>query len=598
MKQRVGKTDFQGIMNRLYHKTNEGCQQNLLFCNLNNGDTVTCLAFLLQVLPSPILLIVSSRLFLSRPFWSFVVFLFFPLLAQAAESGPAVSNPSSSGLAVIDWVIIVGYACSTLFLGWWFARKQKNTKEYFVGSGNMNPLLIGVSLFATLLSTITYLAAPGESLGKGPGYMTNLLAYPFIFLVVGFILLPIYMRQKVTSAYELLENKLGISIRLLGAFLFLALRLFWMSLLIFLTAKAITIMIGVDERYIPWIVVVTGAFAITYTSLGGLRAVVITDLMQTLLLYGGSLLVIGTITVKMGGFGWFPTEWQTDIWDSQPLFSLDPSTRITVFGTILSVFIWYCCTSGGDQVSIQRFMATKDVKAARKAIAMQLCVGVVVGLTLGITGFALLGYFQSDPSLLPVGMTLQENADKMFPHFIAFHLPPVISGLVMAGLFAAAMSSIDSGVNSITAVVMTDFLERFGRKPETERKQVIFARCLAITIGVIVVLASTLMEYVPGNITAVTTKTVNLLTVPIFLLFFFALFVPFANTRGVWIGVSCSILVAVLIAFSGPIFGMNEQGLDPVSFQWISPVALVVGMGVGSLACLLLGSKESKETAV
>lgn len=199
--------------------------------------------------------------------------------------------------------------------------------------------------------------------------MTNLLAYPFIFLVVGFILLPIYMRQKVTSAYELLENKLGISIRLLGAFLFLALRLFWMSLLIFLTAKAITIMIGVDESYIPWIVVVTGAFAITYTSLGGLRAVVITDLMQTLLLYGGALLVIGTITVKMGGFGWFPMKWQTDIWDSQPLFSLDPSTRITVFGTILSVFIWYCCTSGGDQVSIQRFMATKDVKAARKAIA-------------------------------------------------------------------------------------------------------------------------------------------------------------------------------------------------------------------------------------
>lgn len=124
-----------------------------------------CLAFFLQILPSPILLIVSTRLFLSRPFWSFVVFLFFPLLAQAAESGPAVSNPSSSGLAVIDWVIIVGYACSTLFLGWWFARKQKNTKEYFVGSGNMNPLLIGVSLFATLLSTITYLAAMKISSG-------------------------------------------------------------------------------------------------------------------------------------------------------------------------------------------------------------------------------------------------------------------------------------------------------------------------------------------------------------------------------------------------------------------------------------------------
>jgi SSS family solute:Na+ symporter len=189
-------------------------------------------------------------------------------------------------------------------------------------------------------------------------------------------------------------------------------------------------------------------------------------------------------------------------------------------------------------------------------------------------------------------MTLNENADKIFPHFIAFHLPPVVSGLVLAGLFAAAMSSIDSGVNSITAVVMTDFLDRFGLKPGTELKHVLFARGLAVTIGVIVVLSCTLMEHVPGNITAVTTKTVNLLTVPIFILFFFALFVPFANAPGVWIGVICSIVAAVLIAFSGPIFGMNEQGLDPISFQWISPVALVVGIIVGSLACIVLSTNQ------
>ena len=210
----------------------------------------------------------------------------------------------AKGLLAIDWIIIAVYALSTLFLGWWFARKQRDTNEYFIGSGKMNPFLIGVSLFATLLSTISYMGIPGEMLGKGPVNMTDILSYPFIFLVVGFVLLPVYMRVKVTSAYELLENKLGLSIRLLGASLFIVLRLFWMTLLVFLTAKAIAIMVGADEKYIPWIVVLTAAFAITYTSLGGLRAVVITDLMQTILLYGGALLVIGTITVKMGGFGW------------------------------------------------------------------------------------------------------------------------------------------------------------------------------------------------------------------------------------------------------------------------------------------------------
>lgn len=518
--------------------------------------------------------------------WFPLLLLLFPAVASGAETASPVTGVSGKGLQPIDWVIIVTYSLSTLFLGWWFSRKQKDTSEYFVGSGSMNPLLIGVSLFATLLSTISYMSYPGEALGKGPVYLTNLLAYPVIFLVVGFGFLPVYMKLKVTSAYELLEEKLGLSIRLLGASLFLILRLFWMSLLVYLTAKAIAIMIGVDESAIPWIVVATSAFAITYTSLGGLRAVVITDLMQTLLLYGGALLVIGTITVKMGGFHWFPTHWQTG-WDTQPLFSLDPSTRVTVLGSILSVLVWHCSTAGGDQVSIQRFMATRDAKTARKAIGMQLIVASIVAITLAITGFALLGYFQANPDLLPEGMAIKASADKIFPHFIAFHLPPVVSGFVMAGLFAAAMSSVDSGVNSITAVVMSDYLDRFGRKPQSERKHVLLARGMAIGIGVVVVLISTVMEHVPGNITAVTTKTVNLLTVPIFILFFFALFVPFANAKGVWVGVTCSITAAILVAFSGPIFGMNDQGRDPVSFQWIAPVALVVGVSVGSLACKL-----------
>ena len=495
-------------------------------------------------------------------------------------------------MALIDWIILAAYAISTILLGWYFGRKQSDTSEYFVGSGKMNPVLIGISLFATLLSTISYLAIPGEVLGKGPIYLTNYIAYPFVFLVLGFVVLPVYMNQRVTSAYELLEARLGVSIRLLGATMFLLLRLVWMSLLVYLTAKAIAIMIGVGDEMVPWIVVVTGVFAVTYTSLGGLRAVVITDLMQTLLLYGGALLVIGTVTWQMGGFGWFPSEWQDEIWDSQPVISFDPATRVTVVGSILSVFLWTVCTSMGDQVSVQRFMATKDAAAARRAIGLQLIVAFVVGITLGVVGIALLGFFQANPDLLPGDGSLKEQADKMFPHFIAEHLPPVVTGFVVSGLFAAAMSSIDSGVNSITAVVMTDFMERFGRKPETDAKHLRFARTLAVVIGTIVVLLSTFMEYIPGNFMAVTNKTVNLLTVPIALLFYFALYVPSATAKSVWIATIAGVASAALVAFSGPIFGTDpETGSDPISFQWISPVALVTGIIVGFAATAIFPRK-------
>jgi SSS family solute:Na+ symporter len=161
-------------------------------------------------------------------------------------------------------------------------------------------------------------------------------------------------------------------------------------------------------------------------------------------------------------------------------------------------------------------------------------------------------------------------------------------------MFAAAMSSIDSGVNSITAVVMTDFFDRFDRKPQTERGHILSARLLAFGIGAIVVMASSVMGSIPGNITAVTNKTANLLTTPIFCLFFFALFIPFARPAGVLVGTVLGTATAVLIAFSGPIFVPNFKptDLDPISFQWIPIAAVTVNLASGSLVSYLIASFE------
>lgn len=514
----------------------------------------------------------------------------FPVLAAAAPA------PHAAGLTAIDWIIVGLYAGSTLVMGWWFGRRQSSAREYFLGSGNMHPGLIGISLFASLLSTITYLSIPGETYGKGPVYLTNYLAYPLVYLIVAFVLLPVYMKQQVTSAYELLEDRLGVGVRLLGAGMFLILRLVWMSLIIYLMATSIATMIGADAAWVPWIAAGTGLVSVTYATMGGLRAVVITDLVQSILLYGGAVLVIAVITWRMGGFAWWPTEWNAN-WDTQPIASFDPSVRVTILGTFLSVLIWFVCTSGGDQVSIQRFMATRDAAAARRAIGIQLTVGGIVGLTLGVAGFAMLGYFSANPGLLPEGLAESGQADRIFPHFIAAHLPPVVSGLVVAGLFAAAMSSVDSGVNSITAVVTSDCIDRFRREPVSEKQHVWIARIIALAVGVIVVASSTIVGKMPGNITAVTNKTVNLLTVPIFCLFFFALFVKSARPAGVVLGTVCGTAAGALVAFSGVIFGLDPvTGNDPVSFQWIPLVILVVTLSVGWGSSLAIHAISPRQT--
>jgi SSS family solute:Na+ symporter len=580
-----------------------------------------------------------------------------------------------SGLHWIDWLIILAYAVSTIGLGWYYSRRQSSTSEYFVGGGNMNPFLIGVSLFATLLSTISYLSMPGEAAGKGPVTLMGLLAYPVIFFVVGYLFIPVFMRQRANSAYELLEQRLGLSVRLLGASMFLVLRLVWMMLLVYLAASAMTVMLGVDywafdfdtwsmeaARFggandanaelpglfrwhgsqlqiasIPVIVLVTGIVSVIYTTLGGLRAVVMTDFLQTVLLFGGALLVLATVTWHFGGLGWFPTTWHSN-WDSQPVFSADPRTRVTMVGTFLSIVTWYVATSAGDQTSVQRFMATRDATTARRALATQLCVGGMVVITLHLVGMALLSFYQANPGSLPADMSIKADADKLFPRFVSFELPIGVSGLVVAAMFAAAMSSIDSGVNSITAVVTTDFFDRLRQTPTSEKANLRAVKFMALGIGIIVVLGSTYMKYIPGNITAVTNKTANLVTSPIFALFFFALFVRFAHPVGVWIAAICGVATAAVIAFSGPLvvllstsFGWDPGTFgvelmtrvdsatgaeflasavrelnrstgqfelvprDPISFQWIGPVSLAVNVIIGTGLSWLLPRRSLKD---
>ena len=506
----------------------------------------------------------------------------------------------SSGLHWIDGVIIALYAFGMIALGFYYKKRQKSTEEYFVGNRTMNPLLIGVSMFVTLFSTISFLSVPGEMYGKGPVLLSQTLAIPFYYLIVGYLLVPAYMRFRVISAYELLEKTRGLGVRMTGAVMFIMLRLTWMSLLIYLSSQAMLQMLSLGQEQLPYVSLVIGVVAITYASFGGLRAVVITDLLQFCLLFGGAVLVVVTVTVRLGGFGWFPTEWNPN-WDTQPLFSLDPNVRVTAFGTILGATLWWLCTAGGDQTAVQRFMATGDVRAARRSFLMNSVASAMVSVILALVAFSLLGYFQARPELLPPGL----GADRVFPHYIVHHLPIGISGLVVSGLFAAAMSSVDSGVNSLTAVVMTDFFDRVRQRPLSESARVRLSQALALLIGLIVVfVCSFLIRNVSGNFLEMTNRTLQLYVGPIFLLFFLSLFVPFTTGSGVVAGAVSALLVGASVASWSSLNQIIQSlgwtplsewtGIAYFSFQWILPVSLLVGTTVGCLVSLLTLNRTRK----
>jgi len=492
---------------------------------------------------------------------------------------------------LFDWFVLVLYALGMLGAGWYYSRRTSTADDFLLGGRNMSPWMVGLSLFATLLSTLTYLAIPGEMIKYGPMMLSQLIAVPFIALVVGWLLIPVITRQRVTSAYEILEMRFGLGVRMMGAVCFLLLRLFWMSLIIFATASAILVpVLRLDPSVAPWICAVLGLLTVVYTSMGGLRAVVLTDVVQVFILFGGAALVLILIAVDLGGVGsWWPREWPSH-WQ-RPVFWIEPNVRFTFAGGFLAFFTWYVCTAGADQMAIQRYLATRDARAARRMFHLSLLSCLALWPFLAVAGLALMAYFLKHPEMLPAGHTVYGNGDQLLPLYIVHGLPAGASGLVIAALLAAAMSSLSSGLNSVCSVITSDFIGRFWKREQTERRRVRQAKYVSFVVGVIVVLLSSLFGYIEGNLLELCYKIANLLTVPLFMMFFMALFIPWATASGTCAGTTASLLVAVVLAYQQELgLGfLKEWGL---SFVWMSPASFVVGAVTGMLVSLLPGRRR------
>lgn len=490
-----------------------------------------------------------------------------------------INYAESRGLITIDWIVVGIYLTYILAQGWYFSRQQKSEGEFLVARAKpMGWFVVGLSMYATLLSTISYLGKPGEMINKGPMVsIAQLIAVPIGYYLVAHVMMPRIMSQRVTSVYEYLEERIGPVGRLLAAALFILLRLVWMGLMTYLTSAVLAIVIGLDPKWVPVLSILVGIVAIAYSSMGGFRAVVVTDNIQAILLFLGAFAAIGVVTWHMRDLSWIPTEWSPN-WDTQPLFSLDPNVRVTLVGLVIHMVLWRVATSCSDQTSVQRFMAVKDAAAARRSFMVNSVAVMFSAILLSLVGAALLGFFTRFPEALAPDMTIARDADRLLPFFIAHYLPPGLSGLIVSAMLAAVMSSLDSGVNGVTAVVNRDFLTRFNWIPATEAGRVRLLRILTVLIGSVVILLGLVIKHVPGNIIDVTNKTASLVTTPIFGLFLMAWYMKSITPVAALLGTFASITVAVLIGFWDMLTG--QPGF---SFTYIGPGALITSLVVGGL---------------
>jgi len=493
-----------------------------------------------------------------------------------------------SSLPWFDWLVVGLYMAAMILLGWRAGRRNKSLTDYFVGGRNVGGFAAGISLLATLMSTVSYLAYPGEAIAHGTGFLWQALALPIVFMVVGYCLIPHIMSFPVSSAYELLETRLGSSIRTLAACLFLLLRLIWVAMILHTACTAMSVIVGISREGL-----MVGLWLVTliYTTQGGIRAVIWTDVAQFFILLGGAVFTVIYLMIK-GGVGpvWLVQEgWKSAL--QTPLFSFDPGVRTTAASWIISVGVWWIAACGSDQVAMQRFFTNRDATVARRTLWVNLVAAIATITALAAIGLTLLHYYRANLDHLPAEYhDLKANGDRIFPYFIAHAMPTGLGGLVVAALLSAAMSSLSGGFNSLTTVLTVDFFHRDAKEKAhvlvgaAERRR---AQITTLIIGVLTLAMGYFLKFTKANFIELSGRLAGPLTGPLFGLFALAFFDRRASGRSAWAGFVAGLLTAYFFAFGHLALGKAEG----LSFLWISPVSIAVTIIVGMFSSRLTSNQ-------
>jgi len=470
-------------------------------------------------------------------------------------------------LHLADHLILAAYLLGMMCLGWKLAKGQDTDEEYFLGGRLLPWFAVGLSLIATLLSSVAYLGVPGIVWRFGFHlYLATMVGILIDVFVVLLVAIPFFVRFRFTTAYEYLEHRFSLSVRLLGASMFLVFMTVYMGVIVLLSSRALAV---ATDLPLLLIIATIGAVATLYTMLGGIRAVVWTDVIQVALLLGGGLFVIGYVawTTGSGPADWIRVVAAREI-ESIPLASLDPTIPATFVTIILGASLWTLMANTANQMTLQRYFSTASMKAAKRSFMTATAVNVMLIALLTTIGASLIYYFTQGPEALPHSIDLSSGKDRdsIFPLFVAARIPPGLAGAIFAALLAAAMSTIDSGVNSFATVATVDFGRL--RKQRREGSNVFQARIITLLVGLVVTVAAIYLDTLTGadDIPTMLSKTFNSLVGAMGGLFLAGMLIPRASSRAVWPAAMVGLVTALTVAYSSDLL----QALGPSAIEILS----------------------------
>ena len=478
----------------------------------------------------------------------------------------------------LNWVVLIAYLLMMIALGYYFMKRENGAEDFFKGGGRIPWWAAGISIYATMLSAITYMAYPAKA------FATNWTYYPMLvtILIVSFPViryyLPFFRRLNVTSAYEYLEHRFNAPLRLMASALFIIFMVARMALVLYLPSLALTAVTGID---IYICIVLMALITIVYCTMGGVEAVVWGDVVQGIILVGGAFLAIAYLVFSTeGGASGFlhiasdNRKFQLFDWS----FDYRSATFwVVIIGGMANNLISYT----SDQTVIQRYLTTKDEKAAKNSILLNGVMSVFVSVAFFAIGAGLYTFFKTHPA--EMDYTMAKN-DIIFPFFMMSQLPSGVAGLLIAAIFAATMSTISSNINSVATAFTVDFYQRF-KKNATDRNLLLTARYSSLISGVFGMLIALLMA--TWNILSLLDffqEILGLLSSGLGGLFLMGIFFPRIGAKAATIGFVAGIVSVFL-----------TKNLTDTSFLLYGAIGMMVSVLVSWLVSFILGEKKSDE---
>ena len=412
-----------------------------------------------------------------------------PIIIPSGEVRPRVRSPkvwqvslteSDEHFGIIDFSTIGIYLSIMIGVGVFFSFRNKTSDDFFRGGQRVPWFVAGLSIFATMLSSITFIAIPAKAYATNWVYfMYNMTAIAITPLVI-LLFLPFFRKIDATSAYEYLEKRFNRAARLFASASFIIFQIGRMAIVMYLPALALAAITPMSEHQC---ILLMGILSIIYCTMGGLEAVVWTDTIQTFVLFGGALVSLALIVSRVdGGVGGFISTAGADDkfhminWDFSSASFATTALWVVVLGGIAQNLVPYT----SDMAVVQRYMSVRDTLSAKRAIWTNAIAILPASLLFFGVGTALFVFYKHNPGRLDPTF----KTDAIFPLFIARELPTGIAGLVVAGVFAAAQSTISTSMNSTSTALVTDFVRPLNLI-DSEKGYLRLARISTFTLGVL-----------------------------------------------------------------------------------------------------------------